>query len=179
MYGAVQSSRGMPFSPARRAGCMLRQQQFSLCTRVHKKTAAANGSHTEWAVCIHAAAAPSSIGPAFLSDCSSSPAFLSGCSSSPAPAFLSGCHFPFKYPFCSLSYRPGFRPRPSGAHPLPGFFFQSTRTGFSSTTQGRPYMFSASIKGSGSNSSTLNTPGFFHVPFITSMAPIMAGTPVV
>ena len=38
---------------------------------------------------------------------------------------------------------------------------------------------SASIYGSGSNSSTLNTPGFFHCPVTTIMEPIIAGTPVV
>ena len=56
---------------------------------------------------------------------------------------------------------------------------QSTSTGSRSSCQGSPHWFRASMKGSGSNSSTLWTPGVFHLPVITIMAPIMAGTPVV
>ena len=58
-------------------------------------------------------------------------------------------------------------------------FHYSTVAGCSSTTQGRPYWFSISIKGSGSISSRLWTPGWRHLPFATSAVPIMAGTPVV
>ena len=56
---------------------------------------------------------------------------------------------------------------------------QSTKTGLKSSCHGRPHLLSASINGSGSNSSTLNTPAPRHVPFISSIAPIIAGTPVV
>lgn len=54
-----------------------------------------------------------------------------------------------------------------------------TSSGSSQTFHGSPHLFSASIYGSGSNSSTLNTPGFFHCPVTTIMEPIIAGTPVV
>ena len=65
-------------------------------------------------------------------------------------------------------------------HACSSLAFQTfTGSGFSSTTQGRPHLLRASIKGSGLNSSRLYTPGFFHWPVTTSMAPIMAGTPVV
>ena len=57
--------------------------------------------------------------------------------------------------------------------------YQSTSTGFSSTFHGSPHLFRASMYGSGSNSSTVNTPGRFHVPSRTREVPIMAGTPVV
>ena len=57
--------------------------------------------------------------------------------------------------------------------------YHSTVAGFSSTTQGSPYLFNISMYGSGSNSSTLKTPGFFHAPVRTSAVPIIAGTPVV
>ena len=56
---------------------------------------------------------------------------------------------------------------------------QSTSTGARFSCHGRPQMFRASINGSGSNSSTLNTPGRRHFPVITIIAPIIAGTPVV
>ena len=56
---------------------------------------------------------------------------------------------------------------------------QSTSSGLKLSCHGSPHLFRASMNGSGSNSSMLYTPGFFQVPFITSMAPIMAGTPVV
>ena len=56
---------------------------------------------------------------------------------------------------------------------------QSTSTGWKSSVQGSPHLFRASMKGSGSNSSMLWTPGLFQVPVISIMAPIMAGTPVV
>ena len=49
--------------------------------------------------------------------------------------------------------------------------------GFSLTFQFNPHLFINSINESGSNSSTLNTPAFFHVPFMTSIVPIMAGSP--
>ena len=45
--------------------------------------------------------------------------------------------------------------------------------------QGNPCLFNSSINGSGLNSSTLNTPGLRHKPFINMIAPIVAGTPVV
>ena len=47
------------------------------------------------------------------------------------------------------------------------------------SSQGRPYSLSFCMKGAGSNSSILKTPGPFHVPVASIMAPIMAGTPVV
>ena len=47
------------------------------------------------------------------------------------------------------------------------------------SSQGRPYSLSFCMKGAGSNSSMLKTPGPFHVPVASIMAPIMAGTPVV
>ena len=56
---------------------------------------------------------------------------------------------------------------------------QSTSSGVKLSCQGRPQRFSASMNGSGSNSSMLCTPGLFHFPVITSIAPIIAGTPVV
>ena len=56
---------------------------------------------------------------------------------------------------------------------------QSTNTGLWLSCHGKPQTLSASINGSGSNSSTLNTPGLRHFPVITIIAPIIAGTPVV
>ncbi len=47
------------------------------------------------------------------------------------------------------------------------------------SSQGRPYSLSFCMKGAGSNSSMLKTPGPFQVPVASIMAPIMAGTPVV
>ena len=47
------------------------------------------------------------------------------------------------------------------------------------SSQGRPYSVSFCMKGAGSNSSMLKTPGPFQVPVASIMAPIMAGTPVV
>ena len=55
----------------------------------------------------------------------------------------------------------------------------STSTGLKFSIHGRPHLLRASMNGSGSNSSMLYTPGLFQVPFMMSMAPIMAGTPVV
>ncbi len=48
-----------------------------------------------------------------------------------------------------------------------------------SSVHGRPRRPSSTMNGSGSKSSTLNTPAPFHVPVTSIMAPIMAGTPVV
>ena len=48
-----------------------------------------------------------------------------------------------------------------------------------SSTQGSPYWLSFSMNGAGSNCSMLYTPAPFHTPVAISMAPIMAGTPVV
>lgn len=45
--------------------------------------------------------------------------------------------------------------------------------------QGNPCLLSCSMNGSGSNSSTFQTPGRFHRPLQNIIAPIMAGTPVV
>ena len=45
--------------------------------------------------------------------------------------------------------------------------------------QGRPSVLSSSMKGSGSNCSTFQTPGLRQVPSISNRAAIMAGTPVV
>lgn len=50
---------------------------------------------------------------------------------------------------------------------------------FSTTTHGNPCRFRASMNGSGSNCSMLNTPLPVHLPVTIIMAPIMAGTPVV
>ena len=47
------------------------------------------------------------------------------------------------------------------------------------SVHGSPHRFNASMNGSGSNSSTLNTPAAFHFPVSIIMAPIMVGTPVV
>ena len=49
----------------------------------------------------------------------------------------------------------------------------------SSTLQGRPWPFSISMNGSGSNCSMLNTPSPRHLPVSIIAAPIIAGTPVV
>ena len=59
-----------------------------------------------------------------------------------------------------------------GLHP-------STSAGARFTRRGRPYRSSASRKGSGSNSSTVWTPGAAHWPVSSISAPHMAGTPVV
>ncbi len=48
-----------------------------------------------------------------------------------------------------------------------------------SSCHGKPCLPSSSRNGSGSNSSTLNTPAFFQMPFKNIIAPVMAGTPVV
>ncbi len=63
-----------------------------------------------------------------------------------------------------------------------GVFFwrvQSSRSRSKSSFHGSPCLLSCSMKGSGSNSSTLNTPGFFQIFCINIMAPMVAGTPVV
>jgi hypothetical protein len=57
--------------------------------------------------------------------------------------------------------------------------YYSSRSTLCSSTHGRPCILSCSIKGSGSNSSTLKTPGFFQIPLRYIIAPIDAGTPVV
>ena len=49
----------------------------------------------------------------------------------------------------------------------------------STSFQGRPWLFRASMNGSGSNCSMWNTPWPCHLPVSIIMAPIMAGTPVV
>ena len=56
---------------------------------------------------------------------------------------------------------------------------QSTSSGSKLSFHGRPHLLRASMNGSGSNSSMFLTPGPFQVPFMMSIAPIMAGTPVV
>ena len=56
---------------------------------------------------------------------------------------------------------------------------QSTSTGLWLSLRGRPCLSRASRKGSGSNSSTVCTPGAVHLPVSSIMAPHMAGTPVV
>ena len=55
----------------------------------------------------------------------------------------------------------------------------SMSTAYSMSVHGRPFSLSAVMKGSGSNSSMFQTPGRSHSPVSISMAPIMAGTPVV
>ena len=61
-----------------------------------------------------------------------------------------------------------------------GFWDQKSSGASSSfTCQGRPCLFSMSMKGSGSNCSMLNTPSPFHAPVSMRAAPIIAGTPVV
>ncbi len=55
----------------------------------------------------------------------------------------------------------------------------NSRSPSNSSCQGRPCLLSSSMKGSGSNSSTFHTPGFFHRPSINMRAPMQAGTPVV
>ena len=60
-----------------------------------------------------------------------------------------------------------FLKRAAESHAFSGPPFFTLRSGdFSSTTHGSPHLFKASIYGSGSNSSTLNTP--FAVPFFLS-----------
>ena len=48
-----------------------------------------------------------------------------------------------------------------------------------SSCHGRPCLLSCSMNGSGSNSSTFQTPGLRHRPLKNIIAPIIAGTPVV
>ena len=55
----------------------------------------------------------------------------------------------------------------------------STKSGCSSTCHGKPFLFSSSMYGSGSNSSHVNTPSLSHLPVSSILAPIIAGTPVV
>ena len=55
----------------------------------------------------------------------------------------------------------------------------SSRSALITSCQGRPCTGSCAIKGSGSNSSTLCTPGLFHFPVRNIIAPMHAGTPVV
>ena len=62
--------------------------------------------------------------------------------------------------------------------PFYGFSHNSKSTSVNSC-QGSPWIFNCSMKGSGSNSSVLKTPAFFHFPVRNSIAPIIAGTPVV
>ena len=55
----------------------------------------------------------------------------------------------------------------------------SSKSTSCNSCQGSPCLLSCSINGSGSNSSTLCTPGLLHLPVRNIIAPIMAGTPVV
>lgn len=57
--------------------------------------------------------------------------------------------------------------------------YYSSKSPSNTSCQGNPCLFSCSMKGSESKSSTFQTPGFFQMPFRNIMAPIMAGTPVV
>ena len=58
-------------------------------------------------------------------------------------------------------------------------FHQSTSFGSWLSLRGRPYWSRASRNGSGSNSSTVYTPGLIHFPVSIISAPHIAGTPVV
>ena len=55
----------------------------------------------------------------------------------------------------------------------------SSKSMLNCSCQGRPLLATCSRNGSGSNSYTLCTPGFFHKPLSSIRAPVMAGTPVV
>lgn len=55
----------------------------------------------------------------------------------------------------------------------------SSKSPLKISCQGSPCLLSSSMKGSGSNSSTLYTPAFFQSPCMKRRAPIQAGTPVV
>ncbi len=55
----------------------------------------------------------------------------------------------------------------------------SSRSQSCISCHGRPCLLSSSMNGSGSNSSTLCTPGLFHSPRANIRAPMHAGTPVV
>ena len=62
-------------------------------------------------------------------------------------------------------------------HLVPVHYF--TSAGSWDSLRGRPCLSRASRKGSGSNSSTVWTPGVVHLPVSSIRAPHMAGTPVV
>src|SRR5690606_28648877 len=77
-----------------------------------------------------------------------------------------------------------FKTKPRHRTSKPGFYVAqclnyNSRSTLWSSFQGRPCLLSSAINGSGSNSSTLNTPGFFQSPFKYIIAPIIQGTPVV
>ena len=55
----------------------------------------------------------------------------------------------------------------------------NSRSMLNCSCQGSPLLATCSRNGSGSNSSTLCTPGLHHKPLRNIMAPVMAGTPVV
>ncbi len=71
------------------------------------------------------------------------------------------------------AYGSGTRCAGSGNRP------DSQTNQYTISSQGRPYSLSFCMKGAGSNSSMLKTPGPFQVPVASIIAPIMAGTPVV
>ena len=60
-----------------------------------------------------------------------------------------------------------------------GLARQSSRSPSKISCQGSPCLLSSSMKGSGSNSSTFQTPGRFQRPSMNMRAPMQAGTPVV
>ena len=60
-----------------------------------------------------------------------------------------------------------------------GLARQSSRSPSKISCQGSPCLLSSSMKGSGSNSSTFQTPGRFQRPSMNMRAPMHAGTPVV
>ena len=87
--------------------------------------------------------------------------------------FFNGCKSTSFYCFCKI---------PAMQNPfipdLPLRFYNS-RSMLNSSCHGSPIWLSFSMNGSGSNSSTLYTPGRFHLPVRNIIAPIAAGTPVV
>lgn len=70
-----------------------------------------------------------------------------------------------------------FRPKKSRLATL--FNFYNSRSISFNSCHGKPCLVNSFKNGSGLNSSTLNTPSFFHKPFKYIIAPTVAGTPVV
>lgn len=69
------------------------------------------------------------------------------------------------------------KPETSGHPELQSAY--SSKSISNNSSHGRPPLLSSAMNGSGSNCSTLNTPGCFHKPLQNIIAPMVAGTPVV
>lgn len=69
------------------------------------------------------------------------------------------------------------KPETSGHPELQSAY--SSKSISNNSSHGRPPLLSSAMNGSGSNCSTLNTPGCFHRPLQNIIAPMVAGTPVV